>query len=236
MQTVFERVPSELNPSITGGVFSINGKKYGHVIAFSEFLYQNNISLKTLVHVEDYSIVVLSEDWFCPVRKRIVLHAGCAYGAPVILYSMIYKKTKGTKALFSDFFNDIAYGPSEVWKRVECLHRQFLWYISGKNHFIFDSKSGYIVFNNNYLMHGIPAKILRKILIEYIETGKKHFEHKEFITCDAFFTNPKNTGFETRLKRLIRKIDKTDLPFRIKKTKKGCFDLECRCKLEFIEK
>jgi hypothetical protein len=235
-QTVFERVTDENHSSITDGIFSINDKKHGQVIRFSEFLLQNDISLKNHIHFEDCPVVKIIEDWYCPTRKRVVLHAGCAYGAPVVIYSMIYKKTKGAKALFSDFVNDIAYGPSGEWKKIECLHRQFLWYLSGKSLILYDSKSGYIIFNNTYLMHGVPAKILRKILVDYIDKGKKHFEHKEFVTIDDFVSHPKNTGFETRLKRLIRKIEKTDLPFRIVKSDKGCFDLECRCKLEFMEK
>lgn len=234
-QSVFERVPVEFKPTIKGDTLIINNENHGNVISFSEFLKDKNISLKNIIPLKDTKVVKITRDWYCPVRKRIILHKDCAYGAPVLLYSMIYEKSKGMKALFSDFFSDIAFGPSEAWKKIEYLHRQFLWYLTEKKVVSYNPKSEYICFNNKYITQGIPAKILKKIIIDYLENGATHFEHREFIKKDELISQPKNTGFETRLKRLANKIDKSNLPFRIVKNEKGAFIFECSCLLEYSE-
>lgn len=61
--------------------------------------------------------------------------------------------------------------------------------------------------NHRYLTRGVPALILKHILVVYSAEGRSYFEFREFKRDRSLFPTPKATNFEVRFRRLISLLD-----------------------------
>lgn len=213
----------------------INDKKIAVQQSFSHYCHENNIDIKGL-HLENKTSWLVLDDYYCPLKKRIVLHKGSIINAPVSAYEYQYKATVHTPLNFLEpLIDDIAKFSDNVWSDIKVLHKKFISQLHPKIYFEYDRKNETVLINGEPLIKNVPAKILRKMLSIYTETGRTRFHHSEFVKDESIIENPYNPNFVVRLQRLTKTLKAQEKGISIIKTDKGVFELVSRYKIEFTE-
>jgi hypothetical protein len=224
-QTVFERIGADRKPRIDKGSFYLKDEKYGTTMRFYDFVKEIGISLKR-IRAPDCDVVVAEKNWYCPVRKRIILHAGCAYGASVWIMEDGYDPKENTpkdplQALKRELTMDV---PS-TYALLQPKHEALLSSFSESVRFTYKTSDQSIFANDRFVTSGIQAKILREILLAHRDKNRTEFERREFIQSPELVSDPYNTGFNTRLDRIIECMNKTCPDVKIEKHARGKFKL-----------
>jgi hypothetical protein len=202
---------------------------------FGAFCLQNKIEADTTAFT-GHHVWVMNTDYICPIRKRVVLHKGCAYGAPVYLFGYTYAPVPQTPVNILDtLIDDITQHKDRIWSQIKNLHKNFIGSLQPKVVINYDRKHETIHLNGEYLIKNVPAKILRKMLHIYLETGRNQFQHSEFVKDESIIENPYNPNFVVRLQRLGKAIKRQSKDISIEKVDKGIFSLSTECKIEYSE-
>jgi hypothetical protein len=213
----------------------INDKKIAVQHAFSHFCRENNIDIKGL-YLENKTSWLILDNYYCPLRKRVVLHKGSIINAPVSAYEYQYKATIHTPLNFLEpLIDDIAKFSDNLWSDIKVLHKKFISELHPRIFFEYDRKNETVLINGEPLIKNVPAKILRKMLSIYTETGRTRFHHSEFVKDESIIDNPYNPNFVVRLQRLTKTLKAHEKGISIVKTDKGVFELVSRYKIEFSE-
>ncbi|HUI90898.1 MAG TPA: hypothetical protein VLX68_01505 [Chitinivibrionales bacterium] len=218
------------------GKIYINETLYGITIDFHAFCKKNSIDLTTF-DVPDCQIIMWIKDYFCPKKKRVILHKGCAYGSPVILFGFNYKKNIPVPPGFlSSFLDEAVSSPGSSWKEAEQRHKQLLETVSFKAKFVYHVADGSISLNGEHFVKNVPAKILRKMLLAHTVSGQTVFSHREFATDSSIASDPKAPNIIIRIRRLSRAIEERLPKIKITRVSRGKIALVPSCKIEFSEK
>jgi hypothetical protein len=212
-----------------------DNKKLATKILFNSFCDQCGIAIDGVMF-PDISVWIALEDIYCPDRNRTVIHKGCAYGTPVYLFGYNYKSHSIVPGEFlGPLIDDIALFNDHLWAEIKDLHTNLISQLTSKASFVYDKKHDTIQLNGIYIIKNVPAKILRKILIIYTQTGRTEFQHAEFVKDEFIIENPFNPNFVVRLQRLMQTLIQCNKEIIIKKIDKGRFVLSTSCKIEFQE-
>jgi hypothetical protein len=202
---------------------------------FKTFCLQNQVEVDSAIFAE-HRAWVMNTDYICPVRKRIVLHKGCAYNAPVYLFGYTYTPVSHTPVnIFDTLIDDITQHKDNVWLEIKTIHKRFIANLYPKVVFVYDRKHETIHLDGEYLIKNVPAKILRKMLSIYLETGRNQFHHSEFVKDESIINDPYNPNFVVRLQRLSKALGLHDKGVSIEKVDKGIFSLATRSEIEYSE-
>ncbi|MEO6097381.1 MAG: hypothetical protein ABIW76_17685 [Fibrobacteria bacterium] len=217
------------------GVLRFNGEVVGRVATFHGFCRGKEIDLSKF-HVPDLDIVEMDIDYSCPIRKRIVLHKGCAYGAPVFLNWVSHRKLKnhGT-GLLNSFIGDLAREEALQNDELEKRHNALLAHVSGRAVFRYHRSDESITLNGRHFTKNIPAKILKYLLETYLRDGKSEFEYRELKRLFEISQGQKNANFEVRFYRLVEKLKEECPAVWVEKTGRGHFKLIVKGILDFQE-
>lgn len=150
----------------------INGvrvKKY----AFGHFLTRSGLTIPILdestISADVFEVL---EDYYCPKKKRIILHKGCVYQAPVYLFEVIFARTIGQNIMKAlSYAVNIMEKEKELELSTKILHEEFLKQGDSKCLFRYNKQSDTMTLNGKYFIRSVPAKILRKIIQKYVEQG-----------------------------------------------------------------
>lgn len=182
------------------------------------------------------SVWEMCSDFFCPIRKRVVLHKGCAYGAPNLLFGYKYLKHNHSPSnILDSLIDDIVDFNDRQWSEIKELHNKLIMLVSGTNYFAYNRKNETMQLNGVELIKNVPAKILRKIIRIYMETGRTEFYHKEFTKDDFIINNPYQPNFAVRLKRLMATLEIRNTSIEMQKLDKGKFIFRPLCKISYSE-
>jgi hypothetical protein len=213
----------------------INNAKIAVQHSFCQYCRDNNIDVKGL-HLENKTSWLILDNYYCPLRKRIVLHKGSIINAPVSAFEYHYKATLHTPLNFLEpLIDDISKFSDNVWSDIKVLHKKFISELHPRIFFEYDRKNETVLINGEPLIKNVPAKILRKMLSIYTETGRTRFHHSEFVKDESIIENPYNPNFVVRLQRLTKTLKAHEKGISIVKTDKGVFELVSRYKIEFSE-
>jgi hypothetical protein len=226
-QTALQRV-SEHVAELKDGVFFLADEMYGKQCMFSDFCSRRDIDPG--MAIPDRSVIVVERDYRCPKRKRIVLHAGCAYGAPVYMYEMKYRGSPATPSFRQIIEDSLEAEPAN--SEISDLHRAFLASRQCRLEFTFDYASEYVLLNGTYLTRGIQARILAYMLDNY-QRGKSSFSYAELASDPSLISHPSNTGLAIRLSRLQKILRDACPALSITPTRRGGFELECTGNLRY---
>lgn len=196
----------------------------GKTVRFSDILLSKGLSVTA---ERDPDVVLIKKDYFCPIRKRVVLHQGCAYGAPVYVANLVYDPSEKQIPSLAGVTNRLIHAEStEFFCDIQSKHDSLVHRMDmNKAVFTYNYDSGYIYLQNEYVTQGIQAKLLHKIIRKCVEEKRNNFTHREFIQHRDLITEESNTGFVTRLNRIVRKISELDPDIRIEKSGRGQFQL-----------
>jgi hypothetical protein len=222
-----------LTVTLNHGVFALDGNAYGKLSSFQRFCSEKELDLSKY-QPPDSEIVVMEKDYYCPQRKRIVLHKDCAYGAPVFLNWVTHRKLKVQgKAILSSFIGDIEREENLQDKELEKAHQAVLNLSAGRAEFTYHEADESITLSGQHFTKGVPAKILKFLLESHVSQGKSEFEYRELKRLFEITQGQKNSNFEVRFYRLIEKLESETAGLRIEKTGRGRFRLVLTGKLEF---
>jgi len=223
------------NVSIENDLLYINGRPYAKKTSPDTFCAIKSIK-SNIFENSNTSFWVMYSDYFCPKRKRVVLHNGCAYGAPKLLFGFRYLKHDHSPSNFLDsLIDDIVNFNDRQWSEIKELHNKLILLVSGNNNFTYNRKNETMLLNGIELIKNVPAKILRKIILIYLETGRTEFYHKEFTRDDSIIDNPYQPNFTIRLERLKIALENRNTFIEIHKLYKGKFSFNPLCKISYSE-
>jgi len=208
-----------------GDDFLLDGTVYGHKMGFWDFCSSCELDLKAH-KIPDVSGIRVTKDWRCPLRKRIVLHEGCFYGAPVGLVEFNYRRAEHIERPFSRIINDILNLRKTAWQEADEKHQAFMHVLREPLVVVYEPARQQLTVNKVPITTGIQARILNKVLSDYVSSGDTEFYHGEFTARPEFISDPLNTGFSTSLKRLMTTLDKKECGIRLIKAGSGRFSLQ----------
>ena len=223
------------NVSIEDNLLYISDRLYAKKTSPDIFCTSKGIN-SSVFENSNTSVWVMCSDYFCPIRKRVVLHKGCAYGAPKLLLGFRYLKYNASPSnLLDSLIDDIVDFNDRQWSEIKEQHNKLIMLVSGTNNFTYNHKNETMQLNGIELIRNVPAKILRKIILIYLETGRTEFYHKEFTKDDSIINDPYQPNFTVRLKRLMTTLETRNTSIEIQKLYKGKFIFNPLCKINYSE-
>ncbi|NLG16940.1 MAG: hypothetical protein GX556_06355 [Fibrobacter sp.] len=220
------------------GKYYLDDKEIGRETTFSTFCKNRSISsIFENSSIPDITIAEITNDYYCPVRKRIVLHKGCAYGSPACLYSFKYNtRVKKPKGFFTSIIDETTSNTNRFWLKVQNKHNELLSNIEPTANFVYHVKDESISVSGKHLVKSVPAKILRYILKQYREKQQCEFEYREFINNPDIVLNTLAPNMAVRLSRLAKTLEAEFPSLKIIRTERGKFSIKVLCRLSYVEK
>jgi len=227
---------SDADPRLEEGIFTIRGQVYGRQASFHAFCADREIDISKYAP-PDFPVVVMDRDYVCPIRKRIVLYAGAAYGAPLYLAWVSHRKLKMERkgGLFDHLIKDIEREELVQKDALESRHQAMLAYAAGKASFVYHATDESITLNGEHFTKNVPAKILKYLLETHQREGKAEFEYRELKRQFEISLGQKNANFEVRFTRLAEKLKSECPTVAVEKTGRGKFALIVSGVLEYAE-
>lgn len=235
--TILGAVHRGLHPTLQGDCWYLDGTPISRPARFHRWLSEIGFSSPETASVPDHDIQVALQDIECPVRKRVVIRAGRAYGAHGYIVEMRWKKGIGlpveqgiSRLIHSAMADDL-----DVMDLACQRHEDLLLQYRQRLCFVFHHQDETISCNGEHLLRGVPAKILQKVLMAHTLTGRSSFENREFRRDPDLGLDPLNPNLESRIKILSERLEERLVGFKILKNGRGRFDLETTTLVEFEE-
>lgn len=234
------RLISEIVPDceidIKDGQMFLDGQYYAREIP----LYENFVNYQCELikaGIADCTVLLAEKDYFCPLRKRIVINEGCVYGAPLFLYQLIYNhQFERPPNFLSLVISALQEQRSERWQVLKEKHDLLILKALRKLDVVYDCQNESISINGIHFISGVPAKILKKILSIHCRTKRVEFQYREF-TKDPFIVyDPLNPNFVVRLNRLAKALENECPEVQIQRIAPGRLKLEILCPIRYSEK
>lgn len=222
-------------PRYAGDSMLIRGEAYGKKTSFSAFCKQADIDLEKY-QPPDLPVIEMERDYFCPIRKRNVLYAGCAYGAPFYLHSIEHRKiAQMKKDLLRNIVSDLVREDEMNMDDLESKHLALLASLKETYAFRYFQADESMTLNDAGFIKGVSAKILKYLLEAYLAHGRDAFEYKELKRQFEITLGKKNSNFEIRFYRLVEKLENDSPGFRIERTGRGKFRVVTKGILRFAD-
>ena len=207
------------------GVLRFGDEAVGRAGTFHGFCRDKEIDLSKY-KVPNLVILEMDMDYSCPIRKRVVLHKGCAYGSPVFLNWVSHRKLKNQETgVLDTIIGDIAREDALQNDELEKRHNAVLAHVTGRADFCYHPSDESMTLNGAHFTKGIPAKILKFLLESHLNDGKNEFEYRDLKRLFEISLGQKNSNFEVRFYRLVEKLESEPIGLRIEKTGRGRFRL-----------
>jgi hypothetical protein len=226
-----ETVPWRVRCSRNNDRFLIEGQTFGRVQSLHEFLAGAGYEPCEL-GVANGRVVAVDRDYVCPDRKRAVLAQGCAYGAPGYLVRLTWSPARPPLRNFLSPAHAELEQEGLVEAELEGLQRRYLELVSETLHVAYHPADGSIAINGRHLCRGVQARILYECVAIANREGRLEFSYREFKRLPELVSHPKNTGFETRLKRLRAVLEAAQTGLGIAPRGRGRFALTTTGRLE----
>ncbi|HOX51579.1 MAG TPA: hypothetical protein PKY05_08825 [Fibrobacteria bacterium] len=237
ISVILGKVHRGVHPSWQGDRWVLDGTAISKPDRFYRWLSDCGIAPSQIHPVPDHDIQVAVQDVVCPVRKRVVIRAGCAYGALAYLAEMRWKRGGGqpVEQGISGLIHNAMADDLDPMDLACQRHEELLMQYRHRLCFVFHHQDETISCNGEHLLRGVPAKILQKVLMAHTLTGRTSFENREFRRDPDLGLDPLNPNLESRIKILSERLDERLVGFRIIKSGRGRFDLETTTLVEFQE-
>jgi len=225
----------EDRPAWNGEGLEIHGQPYGRRIRFLDYCAQASFDLSKF-DPPDVEVIEISRDYFCPIRQRVVLHAGCIYAAPFFIHTISHRKIRHQgKAMLSNLIGDLVREEETEEDVLACRHQALLATLSSRAEFRYFVADESLTLNGKHFTKGIPAKIMKGLIEAYIKEGKREFEYRDFKRRFEISLGQKNANFEVRFTRLAEKLKSECPTVAVEKTGRGKFALIVNGVLEYAE-
>lgn len=218
-----------------GDTLTLHGEVFGRRASFGKFCSDMEIDLSKF-RPPDLETILVERDYFCPIRQRVVLYKGCAYGAPVFLNWVAHRKLNlQPKGIFSSLVDDIEREETLQDVELEKRHHALLAFVAGRASFVYHEVDESITLNGQYFTKNVPAKILKYLLESYLRQGKSEFEYRDLKRLFEISQGQKHSNFEVRFYRLTEKLKEECPTVSVDKTGRGRFAFVVTGSLEYSE-
>ena len=220
-----------------GHLLVVDGKPAGRKIGFMDWSRGQG-------HVWDgpkppnRPVILMDLDYFCPLRNRVLLHAGCVYRAPGYIVSIRFAKDPpGDRSLRPEGFLDqvvanLRENTNQEFRETRARHQSLLRECNAGLRLNFGRSCRILRLNEQVLCSGVSASILAKMIAVFLKEGRNRFDYREFKYDPALFHDPKRTSFETHLARLESKLSKSTAGVSIVRTDRGRIELKVHGNIE----
>ncbi|MGA2508134.1 MAG: hypothetical protein ABSF80_11740 [Chitinispirillaceae bacterium] len=233
-----EIIDPSLNPRTENGIFYIQEEPFGREIMFFDYMKERKYGFGPL-KPPDSRVVLVDKDFYCPARKRIVLVKGAVYGAPVFLYTVIYRPKPmrmSPEAMLSSLSDDIMHSTRSRWAEAERRYQELLRSFTMPIKAEYRSGREEIFVSGRFITSGAQAKMLRRMFRAFAEEGRTRFERREFVSDEEVISDRLNPSFSLRLRRIIEALDKAGCGVRIEKSGRGKIQLHSDASIDITEK
>lgn len=167
---------------------------------------------------------------------RVVLRAGCCYGAPAYLVRLRYAVSPPVtihplRPLLQGLFRDDDLSRA----RLNDLHEAYLTEIAHTAKIVFYRKDDSVSIDGQHFIRNVPAKIFRKVIRAYLLEKRTEFENREFKRDPEITLDLVNPNFEGRLNRLMAKLSDDRPDLQIVRHKRGAFSFIPKCAIDYRE-
>ena len=189
-------------------------------------------------------VVVMERDYTCPVRKRKVLHKGCAYDSPACLTVVGIADRNLSKDTVADSYEELTRhartDPERRTKQWRDLADAYEGYLCRRGHeateVVFTSETERMTIDGKAIVRSTPARILRRILARHRDQGTTEFEHCEFIDDPEIVLDKTSHNIPKRMERLIAALERKKCGIRLRKAGRGRVRLETDEGVVFVER
>jgi hypothetical protein len=220
------------------GLLYVNSCVVGHVVDFGLFLQNLGVDIQKIENADTIvtcNVIEIITPYFCEKRNREVLHAGCVYGAPFALFNIVYKIIeKNTQNTLSYLFRKSSSPHPAMWNNIKAKHRKLIRRLNTTYEFVYKADGDVIYCNDKLLVRNIPAKILKKVLLMYVD-GSTTFERRMLLDDPEIVSDRSNPGLEIRMQRLLVVLERLCPLFTIKRLERGVFKIESQCPVHFTD-
>lgn len=229
-QEIEQRLSDKVDYRFTDSILYINNIQYGIREKFGNILTEKYAEIdNNILESKEKEVTLVTKDFICPVRKRVVLKKNCIYGAPCTMIA-IYEDIDNEQNE-----NNLCYNES-LWNIILEKHYALCRKYDHKIKIIFDKSMKIILINNIPLINGVQAKIFSAIIKMHIYQKRDLFEWRDLAADEELICDPFSTGLSTRLNRLIESLKKNKCGFYITKMNRGKYKLEYEEEFQYDEK
>lgn len=195
----------------------------------------------------DAEACLVRADYYCPRRRRILLQAGCAYGAPGFVFHVGFRASGGRdgnplKALVRAVVGEgrDAAGPADPAEAGALSGSAALSKHDGQaprvpHRFVYHQADDSISCDGHHLTKNVPARILRRLVRDYVQSGRREFEFRTFKRDAEIVTNRKRPNFEVRLRRVQEVVSGAPCGLILRRPRPGLLELETSGPIEYAE-
>jgi hypothetical protein len=186
-------------------------------------------------------------DYYCPRRRRILLQAGCVYGAPGLVFHAGFRALDGRDAnplapliravVEGGRDSDGQAGPEAAAALTgsAALLREDAPAYRAPHRFVYHQADDSISCDGRHLTKNVPARILRRLVRDYVQSGRREFEFRTFKRDAEIVTNRKRPNFEVRLRRVQEVVSGVPCGLILHRPRPGLLELEASGPIEYAE-
>lgn len=228
------------------GGLDLGGMRLGESVEIREHFRESGIPSPQGWDM-DADACLVRADYYCPSRRRILLLAGCAYGAPGFVFHARFRALGNQDAnplsaliravIGSGLDAAGKSGPIEaaalngsaaLLKEGGILYRP-------PHRFVYHQADDSISCDGRHLTKNVPARILRRLVRDYVQSGRREFEFRTFKRDAEIVTNRKRPNFEVRLRRVQEVVLGVPCGLILHRPRPGLLELEASGPIEYAE-
>lgn len=213
---------------------TVNGEVVGKIVKFNECLERYGIPWEN-PYEKELECVHIEKDVLDSKTGNVLLYKDCYYGTPANVTMVNYKTGITIQDPFAKLMASVVRQEFDVWKPIQKAHENLLGALNDSVTVIYYNSDDSIAVNSKHLMRNVPARILRKILREYSQTGREEYENREFKRDADICMDPLRPNFESRLNRVVTHLEKVSNFFEIDRHRRGGFRFVPKCQINFKE-
>ena len=101
--------------------------------------------------------------------------------------------------------------------------------------FVYHQADDSISCDGRHLTKNVPARILRRLVRDFVQSGRREFEFRTFKRDAEIVTNRKRPNFEVRLRRVQEVVSGVSCGLILHRPRPGLLELEASGPIEYAE-